>query len=674
MLNPSLRKLRRWWQIRTGQYDTPIDGETPFWIFSLCVNLILVAILARLLVPNSDYRKTLVVTGEQHETIDIADQQLSPDVTFEKFDIAELGNENDAPLEIEVNQEVAPVEFQIESPLSHDAGPPDASSLLSDSSFSVDHTQILSAVNTTGTANNAVTGATGAVDRLTQEILRSLETRPTTVVWLFDQSASLTRQREQIEGRIDRIYRELNLLQDANAVEFNKPDKQPLLTQVYGFGSSITPALKQPTADVQEIKSAIAAIDRDTSGIENVFNAVLRGVEDFSRFRRVSRSTNQPDRNIMLIVVCDEAGDDAHLADEAIQACEKYAIPVFVIGVPAPFGRAETKVKWVDPDPNFDQRPQLALVSQGPESLLPERIQLEFSGADVGDLEMIDSGFGPFQLTRLCYRTGGIYFAVHPNRRKGRVSFGETAVYSSDLRYFFDPVVMKKYQPDYVSAREYQRRLGDNQARLALVQAGAIPLTSQLEAPRVRFPKLDEASFVRQVNEAQRAAAVLQPRLDRLYQILKEGELDREKEASPRWQAGYDLAIGRVIAAHLRSKSYNEMLALAKTKLQFDDPDNNTWVLRSSEDFEATGSQNEKLAAKARRYLERVVEQHPETPWAMLARRELSTPFGWQWRETYTPPPPPPATRPANNNAANPRNPQPRPNQNPRPLRPIPKL
>jgi len=70
-----------------------------------------------------------------------------------------------------------------------------------------------------------------------------------------------------------------------------------------------------------------------------------------------------------------------------------------VIGVPAPFGRQQTDVKWVDPDPNFDQSPQVAKVSQGPESLMAERLQLDLTG-EVGDLEMIDSGFGPFNLTR----------------------------------------------------------------------------------------------------------------------------------------------------------------------------------------------------------------------------------------------------------------------------------
>ena len=66
-----------------------------------------------------------------------------------------------------------------------------------------------------------------------------------------------------------------------------------------------------------------------------------------------------------------------------------------------------------------------------------------------------------------------------------------------------------------------------------------------------------------------------------------------------------------------------------------------------------------KFAAKAREYLERVVENHPDTPWALMAQRELDTPIGWEWVGRYDPPPPPPKPRPAAK--ANP-TPPPRPN------------
>ena len=57
-------------------------------------------------------------------------------------------------------------------------------------------------------------------------------------------------------------------------------------------------------------------------------------------------------------------------------------------------------------------------------------------------------------------------------------------------------------------------------------------------------------------------------------------------------------------------------------------------------------------AVQAEKYLKKVVEEHPNTPWADLASRELSAPFGFKWVE-YTLPPPPRAM-PATNAARRP--------------------
>jgi hypothetical protein len=49
-----------------------------------------------------------------------------------------------------------------------------------------------------GAGSVGVEGATGAVDRITHEVLLSLDERPTLVVWLVDQSGCLKPQRESI--------------------------------------------------------------------------------------------------------------------------------------------------------------------------------------------------------------------------------------------------------------------------------------------------------------------------------------------------------------------------------------------------------------------------------------------------------------------------------------------
>jgi hypothetical protein len=96
--------------------------------------------------------------------------------------------------------------------------------------------------------------------------------------------------------------------------------------------------------------------------------------------------------------------------------------------------------------------------------------------------------------------------------------------------------------------------------------------------------------------------------------------------------------MGRVMAVKARTEAYNAMLAAAKRGLKFKDEKNNTWVLAPADEI-SVGSQLEKTASKAREYLERVVSEHPDTPWSYLAQKELETPIGWKWQEEYTPPP-----------------------------------
>jgi hypothetical protein len=86
----------------------------------------------------------------------------------------------------------------------------------------------------------------------------------------------------------------------------------------------------------------------------------------------------------------------------------------------------------------------------------------------------------------------------------------------------------------------------------------------------------------------------------------------------------------------VRTDAYNQMLAQAKSGLKFKNPTSDTWVLEPHATVKNVGSQTEKLAAQARTYLERVVSEHPGTPWAMIAAEELAVPLGYAWKETHT--------------------------------------
>lgn len=513
-----------------------------------------------------------------------------------------------------------------------------------------------------GVAGVGVTGADGAIDRITAEILISLEERDTLVVWLFDQSASLASQREVINERLARIYEELGIIRDTTLRP--ESNQHPLLTSVLAFGEKHQWMLRQPTSDLDQVQQAVATIPLDDSGVERVFSAVSIAADEFKKWRK--------SRSVMLIVVTDEVGDDASSQLEpTVSLCRAQAMPVYVLGVPAAFGRAETMLKWVDPNPKYDQSVRWGRVNQGPESLYPELLHLPF-GSDPA--EAMDSGFGPFALTRLCVQTGGMYFTIHPNRRVGRrVSRRETDTYTSHLAYFFDPQRLRPYQPDYVSPEEYQRRIKANRARTAVLAAARMTI-SRLDEPRTRFVKRDEAQFAADLTEAQKAAAKLEPKLNAVYEVIKRGEEDREREDTLRWQAAYDLAYGQALAVMVRTRAYNEMLAVGKRGLNPENPKNNTWKLEHSDDL-SISSRLENHAERARESLRRVVQDHDGTPWALIAKRELDTPMGWVWKESFTPLPNVNMVAGNNNNNNRPpRDDQPRMLPKQPPKRDVPKL
>lgn len=191
---------------------------------------------------------------------------------------------------------------------------------------------------------------------------------------------------------------------------------------------------------------------------------------------------------------------------------------------------------------------------------------------------------------------------------------------------------MRKYAPDYVSSEEYLSRLNENQARRALHDAAKLPPCRALSPPRLEFRKENEAAMARTLATAQQASAEVETDLRKLFAALDGGRADRSRLTGPRWQAGYDLAWGRTLAARVRCEGYNTMLASLKNGKKFEKADSTVWVLEPTDGM-PSDSALDKMSKTARETLERVISEHPGTPWALLARRELETPIGWKWTE-----------------------------------------
>ncbi|QDV38989.1 VWA domain-containing protein [Tautonia plasticadhaerens] len=457
-----------------------------------------------------------------------------------------------------------------------------------------------------------VEGVEGAVDRLALEILRSLDKGRTLVVWVFDASASLQAERDRLAEHIGRVYENvLGRPEGASAREGG------LLTMVVAFGSGRKAMLDEPTGDTPAIASAIRSVPLDESGEETTFQTVAEVA------RRWGGYSNDGDSyRTMAIVVTDEVGDDESALEGAIASSRKADMPVFVLGSSALFGRVEGYMDYTDPKTGrFYRR---LPVRQGPESAALEQIKLPF-WYDGPQYNELDSGFGPFGLSRLAGATGGIYFVT----RMG------------DDRPTFDPGGMGEYRPDWIGAGQYRAAAARSPLRSAVLAAAQITQQNLPGQPSLVFPAAGTPEFKEAMERNQTIAARVMYTVDEALGPIQAAEGHRDREMSRRWQAHYDLIRARLLAVKIRCYEFDWACAQMKVNpLTFSNEKSNAWRLEPDGEIHYSPAAR-RAGEEARELLERVITDHRGTPWALLAQRELRDPFGFRWVETFVPPPAP---------------------------------
>jgi hypothetical protein len=462
-----------------------------------------------------------------------------------------------------------------------------------------------------GVGPESVGDVEGAVDRVAIEILRQVEQGPTLVAWAFDASLSLEAERERLASHMEGVYAHIKGLDKAS-------QGGGLLTAVVAFGQD-RKVMAGPTADPAEVVSAIKAVPRDTSGVETTFGTVAEIVKKYCKFKDGEGHKYR----LLIIVVTDEVGDDETRLEEAVATAKAGETPVYVLGSSAPFGEVEGRMNYTDPKTKqtFYNLP----VRQGPESALPEVIRLPFWDDGPQYDDSLDAGFGPYALSRLTNETGGIYFVTR--MWPGRVTF--------------DPNHMREYHPDWGSKAAYEQSVARDPLRQAVLQAAQISRQTPPGQPSLHIPAADDPDFKEAVKRNQFIVARVEYTVKEALGPITSVARLRDRETSRRWQAHYDLIRGRLLAMRIRCNEFNTACAqMLRDQPKFKNPGSNTWKLVPSEEIRARDPQAKAVAAEAQRLLKRVVDEHPGTPWALLAKRELKDPFGFKWVEANVPPPP----------------------------------
>lgn len=141
----------------------------------------------------------------------------------------------------------------------------------------------------------------------------------------------------------------------------------------------------------------------------------------------------------------------------------------------------------------------------------------------------------------------------------------------------------------------------------------------------------DETQFKNRVEADERQVAVILGALEEAHLDLKDMEEDKEKETK-RWQANYDFVVAHLEAQIAYLYEYQSMLGLMRKEFPEHDPKvHRGWKLasRTSLGGDSTGR---KLARSAGKTLTSLSEDHKNTPWEVLAKREKLTALGLEWK------------------------------------------
>ena len=467
-----------------------------------------------------------------------------------------------------------------------------------------------------------VEGYGAALSRISAELMRLMREQPLLAVWLFDASSSLADDRREINDQFGKIYAELNIAKEE--ATGRRAKYESIETVICQFGADVVPLTDEPTGDLETIKAAIDMITEDKSGEENVFRSLIAALDRYGKMAVRSK------RKLVVIVVSDESGDDGTAVEEAIAKSRQVRAPVYFLGRESIFGYPYASVELKDEKTGL---PIWPTISRGPETALPEALQWTGFGTRHGrGAENASAGFGPYTQVRLSRESGGIFFLL---------ADVEENLAGINKQRTYDPLAMKEYEPLLLPRQEYERERARSEFRktVALVINRLDPNSDRELNLQWLFPT-DQQAFAedaqKEAVKAIRALGLIKEAITALDQIRDQ----RASEASTRWRAAYDLVYAQCRAYQVQIFQY--LLALDRqleTWPALEKDDTNRWrrVGRgkmfppTESQLNATGITAEELDASreaAIREYERVMEEHPGTPWALRAGMEKRRGFG----------------------------------------------
>ncbi len=468
-----------------------------------------------------------------------------------------------------------------------------------------------------GTRRKVVDGTGQALDRITQEIMWMLDSSKVLLIWLFDESESLTYSKQEIRDRIGRVYAEMGLS--------DKAAGDALLSSVASYASGFQIHTPRPTNDVAELRAAIDRVPIDPTGLERQHQAIIQAIAAHRKFATAGQ------RKLAMILLTAKSGelDDKVYLETAIDEAKRSRCTIFVLGREAVFGYPYALMRWKHPQ---TLRTHWLRINRGPETAFPEQLQ---TNGFYRREDAFPSGFGPYEQSRIAHQTGGIFFMLP--------SVETNLVRGEDRRYELE--AMRGYQPDLRSREAIFRDRDISEMRQVLytiIMRDLNPWDEQrrkhVEMRRYWSPNFE--TFRRQVVEETIKAKVYSNYLEEAVKKLDQIRRLRNEDPDMRWRANYDLTYAQLLAFQVRLAEYvaffddfvrnPRVVPLTKQADWLGKRQTVTlehWRLRTRKAM-LTGERTEATMKRANELLAEVSRNHPGTPWDARAQWELRRGYG----------------------------------------------
>jgi len=195
---------------------------------------------------------------------------------------------------------------------------------------------------------------------------------------------------------------------------------------------------------------------------------------------------------------------------------------------------------------------------------------------------------------------------------------------------------LKEYVPEYDNRLAYAERRAKSEFRRTLY---AIIQETKDYRYRREFP-IDPQELVPACQQAYQVAAERLNVLLKIQERLEQLRRLRDREPMKRWQAHYDLMLAQVVAYQVMAYEYRALVEqMAKSpprpKVMPSPELTIVWTIDHAQDRVASKENTDKKYAEARALLKKVIELHPRTPWADLAKDTLDRGLGCRRNEWH---------------------------------------